>query len=95
MNIRPLGDKIVVKRKDPETQTASGIYLPESAKEKPQEATVIAVGDGRALKDGTRAEFTVKKGDTVLLSKWGGTEVKVGDDELLILPEEDLLGIVE
>lgn len=95
MKIRPLHDKILVKRIEAEEKTASGIYLPESAKEKPQEAKVIAVGDGRLLENGERAEFQVKKGDTVLLSKWGGTEVKVDDDELLILSEDDILAVVD
>ena len=100
MKIRPLGDRILVKREEEESQTASGIYIPETAKEKPQRARVIAIGEGRLLDNGQRASFQVKEGDTVLLSKWGGTEVDVdgkdGDDaEHLILSEGDILGVVE
>jgi chaperonin GroES len=95
MKLRPLGDKVLVKRIEAEAKTKSGIFLPESAQEKPQQATVVAVGDGKRLENGERAEFQVKKGDTVLLSKWGGTEVKVRDEEMLILSEDDILGVVE
>jgi len=94
VKIRPLGDKILVKRVEAETQTATGIFLPESAKEKPQEAEVVAVGDGKLLDSGDRAPFQVKPGDTVILDKWGGTEIKLGDDEMLILDESNILGIV-
>jgi chaperonin GroES len=94
MRIRPLGDKVLVKRAEGESRTQSGIFLPESAKEKPQEAKVIAVGDGRLLENGSRAEFQVKKGDTVLIAKWGGTEIKLEDEEMLIMAEDDILGIV-
>ena len=94
MNVRPLGDKIIVKRVEAQEKTASGIFLPESAKEKPQEAQVIALGDGKVLDSGERAEFQVKKGDTVLLSKWGGTELKVDGTEYLILTEDDILAVV-
>ena len=94
VSIRPLGDKILVKRKEAAGQTASGIYLPESAKDKPQEAEVLAIGDGKLLDSGERAPFQVKVGDTVLLSKWGGTEVTIDDEDYLILAEDDVLGIV-
>lgn len=94
MAIRPLGDKILLKRVEAEEKTAGGIYLPESAKEKPQQAQVVAVGDGRRLDSGERADFQVKKGDKVVISKWGGTEIKVDGDELLILPEEDILAVL-
>ena len=94
MRIRPLGDRVLVKRAEGESRTQSGIFLPESAKEKPQEAKVIAVGDGRLLENGSRAEFQVKKGDTVLIAKWGGTEIKLEDEEMLIMAEDDILGIV-
>ena len=94
MNIKPLGDKILVKRVAAETKTASGLYLPESAKEKPQEATVIAVGTGKILDNGQRAEFTVKKGDTVILNKWGGTEIKHEGDDLIMLSEDEVLAVV-
>jgi chaperonin GroES len=92
--IRPLGDKVLIKRMDAADRTDSGLYLPESAKEKPQQAKVISVGHGRELKDGKRAPFQIKKGDTVLIGKWGGTEVKVEDDEMLIIAEDEILGIV-
>ena len=95
MKLRPLGDKILVKRLDAETQTQSGIFLPESATEKPQEAKVVAVGDGRLTDSGKRVKFQVKKGDTVVLNKWGGSEVKVGGDDVLVVTEEDILGIVD
>jgi chaperonin GroES len=94
MKIKPLGDKVLVKRTEPETKTASGIYLPESAKEKPQEAQVIAVGQGRLLENGERLPFQVKKGDKVLLNKWGGSDVKIDDEEYLIVTEDDILGVI-
>lgn len=94
MNIKPLGDKILVKRVEAETKTASGLYLPESAKEKPQEAKVIAVGTGKVLDNGERAPFTVKKGDTVILNKWGGTEIKHNGDDLIMLSEDEVLAVV-
>jgi chaperonin GroES len=93
--LRPLGDKVLVKRVEAESQTTSGIFLPESAKEKPQEATIVAVGDGRVLDGGERADFQVKKGDKVLIGKWGGTEVKLDEKEMLILDESDILGIID
>lgn len=95
MKIKPLGDKILVQRLEAESQTASGIFLPESAKEKPQQAKVIAIGTGKVLENGTRAEFTVKKGDTVLLSKWGGTEIKHDGEEFIMLSEDEVLAVVE
>ena len=95
MKLRPLGDKVLVKRAEAETQTQSGIFLPESAKEKPQEATVVAIGDGKVLDDGHRSEFQVQVGDTILIGKWGGTEVKVEDEEMLIMGEDDILGVIE
>ena len=93
MKLRPLGDKVLVKRVEVETQTKSGIYLPESAKEKPQEARIVAIGDGKVLDNGGRADFQVKVGDKILLGKWGGTEVKLGDEEMLILEESDILAV--
>lgn len=93
--VRPLGDKVLVKRVDPETKTKSGIFLPETAKEKPQQATVVAVGDGRLLKDGKRAPFQVKAGDKVIIGKWGGTELKIDGEELLVLGEDEILAVVE
>lgn len=94
MKIRPLGDKVLIKRVEAEGKTQSGIYLPESAKEKPQQAKVIAIGNGRALDNGERAPFQVKKGDTILIGKWGGTEVKIDDDEMLVIGEDEILGVL-
>jgi len=93
--IRPLGDKLLVKRVEAESKTKSGLFLPETAKEKPQEATVIAVGDGKVLDSGERAPFQVKKGDKILLGKWGGTEIKIEDETLLIVTEDDILAVIE
>ncbi len=95
MKIKPLGDKILVQRLEAETKTSSGIFLPESAKEKPQQAKVIAVGEGKALDNGERAKPTVKKGDTIILSKWGGTELKIDGQEYLVMSEDEVLAIVE
>ena len=93
--LRPLGDKILVKRVEAETKTKSGIVLPDSAKEKPKRGKVVAVGDGRRLDNGDRAPFTVKKGDEVLFTSYAGTEIKVDGEELLIMAEEDVLAVVE
>ena len=95
MKVRPLGDKILVKRVEAQTKTKTGIFLPETAKEKPQEATVVAVGDGRLLENGKRAPFQVKKGDKVIIGKWGGTELKVEGEEMLVMPEDDILAVLE
>jgi chaperonin GroES len=94
MKVRPLGDKILVKRVEAQSKTKSGIYLPETAKEKPQEATVVAVGDGRLLENGQRAPFQVKKGDKILIGKWGGTEIKIDDQEMLVMSEDDVLAVI-
>jgi chaperonin GroES len=94
MNIKPLGDRVVIKVKEEEETTKSGIVLPGSAKEKPQEGTVIAVGSGEIV-DGKKVALEVKEGDTVLYSKYAGTEVKVGTDEYLVLKQNDILAIVE
>jgi chaperonin GroES len=94
MALRPLEDRIVVKANEAETTTASGLVIPDTAKEKPQEGTVIAVGPGR-FDDGVRVPMDVKVGDVVLYSKYGGTEVKSGTDELLVLSARDILAIVE
>ena len=94
MKIRPLGEKILIKRLDAEEKTSSGIFLPESAKEKPQQAKVVSTGTGRPIEGGKRAEFQVKKGDTVLIGKWGGTEIKLDDEDYLVVSEEDILAVV-
>ena len=92
--IQPLGQRVLVKRIEAEQKTAGGIVLPDTAKEKPQEAEVIALGTGGKDEDGKNIEFTVKAGDTVLISKYGGTEVKIDGEDLLIISETDILGIV-
>lgn len=94
--VKPLGDKILVKRDDAETKTESGIYLPESAKDKPKTGTIQAVGTGALNTDtGERIKPEVKKGDKVLFSSYAGTEVKLGKDELLIMSESDILAIID
>ena len=95
MKLRPLGDRLVVKPLEKEVRTKSGILIPDSAKEKPQEGEVIAVGKGKLLDNGQRAEMEVKVGDKVIFSKYAGTEVKLGDGKYLILSERDVLAIVE
>ncbi len=95
VHIRPLGDRVLVQRVEAEEKTAGGILLPESAKEKPKEGRVIAVGEGRTLDSGERSKFSVKAGDRVLFSSYAGTEVKYQGDEYLIMREEDILGVIE
>ncbi|MHC4262211.1 MAG: co-chaperone GroES [Planctomycetota bacterium] len=92
--IRPLGDRVLLQRLEAEDKTAGGILLPESAKEKPKEGKIVAVGDGRMLDNGERSSFSVKAGDRVLFSSYAGTEVKVDGDEFLIMREEDILGVI-
>jgi chaperonin GroES len=94
MNLKPLGDRLVVEPRERESTTASGLVLPETAKEKPQEGEVVAIGPGRRDEDGKRIEMDVKVGDVVLYAKYGGTEVKIDDKKLLILKESDVLAIV-
>ncbi len=94
MNFRPLHDRIVVRRIDAEEKTKGGIIIPDTAKEKPQEGEVIAVGEGKYLKDGTRQALDVKAGDRVLFGKYSSSEVKVDGEELLILSSRDVLAIV-
>jgi chaperonin GroES len=93
-NIKPLGQRVLVKRIEAEAVSAGGIVLPDSAKEKPQEALVISVGTGGRDDNGKLIEFTVKANDKVLISKYGGTEVKINGEEHLIISESDILGIV-
>ena len=92
--LRPLGDRVVVKPMAREEMTKSGIVLPDTAKEKPQEGEIIAAGPGR-LEDGEREPMDVKVGDKVLYAKYAGTEFKIGDDELLIVSQKDILAVVE
>jgi len=94
LSIRPLGDRVLVQRVEAEVKTAGGILLPESAKEKPKEGKVVAVGEGRVLDNGERAKFSVKKGDRVLFSSYAGTEVKYQGEDFLIMSENDILGII-
>lgn len=95
MKIRPLHDRILIKRVDEEQKTAGGIIIPDSAKEKPQEGRVIAVGNGKAGDDGKVRPLDVKKGDRVLFGKYTGSEVNLDGEEHLIIREEDVLGIIE
>lgn len=95
MNVRPLEDRILIKPLDPETKTASGIFLPESAKEKPMQGKVVAVGPGKLMDNGERIKPTVKKGDTVVFGKYSGTEVEIKKVTHLIIRETDLLGLIE
>ena len=94
-NIKPLGDKVLVQIVEAETTTASGLVIPDSAKEKPQEATVIAVGPGRANDKGELTPVGVNEGDTVIFSKYGGTELKYNGEEYLLLSARDLLAVIE
>ena len=93
--IRPLGDKVLVQRLEAAEMTAGGIVLPDSAKEKPKEGVVVAVGEGRLLDDGTRASFTVKAGNKVLFTSYAGTEVEWNGEEYLIMREDEVLGVVQ
>ncbi len=92
--IRPLGGKVLIKRLEAEEVTRGGIVLPDSAKEKPQRGTVLAIGDGRLLDDGTRADFQVKKGQKVLFTSYAGTEIKVDNEEYMLMDESDILAIL-
>ncbi len=95
LNLKPLGDRLIVEPSESEEMTASGIILPETAKERPQQGKVLAAGPGRRDDDGKRIEMDVKAGDTVLFAKYSGTEVKMEGKKLLILKETDILAIVE
>ncbi len=95
MAIRPLHDRVLIKRVEEEQKTKGGIIIPDTAKEKPAEGKVVAVGSGRILEDGKVRALDVKKGDRVLFGKYSGTEVKVDGDELIIMREEDILGVIE
>ncbi len=95
MKIRPLNDRLLVKRLAEEEKTAGGIIIPDSAKEKPAEGEVVAVGPGKVADNGERVALEVKEGDRVLFSKYGGTDVKLAGEDFLIMREDDILGIVE
>ena len=93
--IRPLGEKVLLKRLEAEERTKGGIVLPDAAKEKPQKGIVLAVGDGRLTKDGTRVAFQVAKGDKVLFSSYAGTEIKVEGEEYMLMDESEILAILD
>jgi chaperonin GroES len=95
MNLRPLGDRVVVEPQERDERTESGLYIPETAKEKPQQGTILAVGEGRRDDSGERINMDVQQGQTVLYAKYAGTEVKIDGKKLLILKETDILAIVE
>ncbi|MEC9488589.1 MAG: co-chaperone GroES [Halanaerobium sp.] len=95
MNVKPLGDRVVIKPIEREEKTESGIVLPDTAKEKPQEGEVLAIGDGRLLDNGQKVDLQVKEGDRVIYAKYAGTEVKINGQELLIVSEKDILAIVK
>ncbi len=95
MTIRPLHDRILAKRLQEEEKTAGGLFIPDTAKEKPLEGKVIAVGNGKILEDGKVRPLDIKAGDTILFSKYAGTEVKIEGEDHLILREEDVLGVIE
>lgn len=95
LNIRPLNDKVIVKRLDAEEKTAGGIVLPDSAQEKPKRGVIKAVGNGRLLDTGKRSEMQVKRNQEVLFTSYAGTEVKVSGEEYLIMDESDILGVIE
>ena len=94
MKVRPLRDRILVRRLEEHEQKMGGIIIPDTAKEKPQQAEVVAVGSGRVLENGTRVPLTLKAGDKVLVGKWSGTDVKIDGEEYLILKEDEILGIL-
>jgi len=94
LNIRPIGDKVIVKRLEAEAKTAGGIVLPDTAKEKPKRGIVLAIGNGKLLDDGTRGEMQVKKDDEVLFTSYAGTEIKVNGEDYMIMDESDILGVV-
>jgi chaperonin GroES len=96
MNVKPLGDKILIKRAEAQSKTDSGIYIPESAKDKPREGKVVAVGNGVLNRDtGEYLPFSVKKGDRVLFTSYSGTEIKIENEEFLIMTEDDILGVID
>ena len=95
MNFKPLHDRVLVRRIEQESKTSGGIIIPDTAKEKPIEGEVLAVGEGSRDENGKLIQLTLKKGDKVIFGKWSGTEVKIGDQDLLIMKESDIFGIVQ
>jgi chaperonin GroES len=94
VNVRPLGDRVLVQPMEEQEMKKGGIIIPDTAKEKPQEGKVVALGTGKVNEDGKKVDFTVKKGDKVLISKYGGTEIKIDGEQFLIMREDDILGII-
>ena len=95
VKIKPIGDKLVLRRLEAEETTSGGIVLPDTAKEKPKEGTVLALGDGKLLKDGKRSEFQVAVGDRVLFSSYAGSEITVDGDDYLIISEDEILAVIQ
>jgi len=95
IKLQPLGDRVVVEREEVEERTSGGIVLPDTAREKPARGKVVAVGDGRLLDDGTRSQLQVKVGDRVLFTSYAGENIKVGEDEYLLMREDDILAVIE
>jgi chaperonin GroES len=95
MKVRPIHDRVIVRRLEQEEKTTGGIIIPDTAKEKPQQGEIVAAGEGRYLENGQLVALTVRNGDTVLFSKYAGTEVKINNEELLIMRESDILAIIE
>ncbi len=95
MKIRPLHDRVVIKRVEEEETTESGLYIPDTAKEKPIQGDVVAVGDGKILDNGEKRSMAVKEGDRVIFAKYAGTEVEVGGQEVLVMREDDIMGVIE
>ena len=95
IKLQPLGDRVVIQREDAETTTAGGIVLPDSAKDKPARGVIVSVGDGRLVEDGSRSELQVKVGDRVIFRSYSGETFTVGDDELLLMREDEILAVIE
>jgi chaperonin GroES len=95
VTLQPLGDKVVVEREESQEKTAGGIYIPDAAKDKPTRGTIIAVGTGKVLDDGTRGEMQVKKGDRVLFTSYAPEVIEIGDTEYLLMSESDILAVIE
>ena len=95
VNIQPLGDRVVIRRDDSEETTAGGIVLPDSAQDRPARGSVVSVGDGRLLDDGTRSQLQVKAGDRVLFTSYAGETITIDDDELLLMQEDNILAVIE
>jgi chaperonin GroES len=95
LKLQPLGDRVVVEREDAETTTAGGIVLPDSARDKPARGVIVSIGDGKLLDDGSRSTLQVKTGDRVIFNSYAGETFKVGDDELLLMREDEILAVIE